>query len=146
MKREIERRLVALEEAGLSRSASAGTSWTKLLFCVVGLLIGKAEEHEALADGAMRALGYSSGPEFRAALRDNADEPDGFNARWLRVLGGFLRDHGLDPGGFDVVEFLLLVERLLLELPDGHHRRHAIKRMEGLVLELEAKSSAAQGG
>ena len=68
MKREIERRLVALEEAGPSRSASAGTSWTKLLFCVVGLLIGKAEEHEALADGAMRAASCATTVSIRAGL------------------------------------------------------------------------------
>ena len=144
MNKDVVRRLVRLEEAAGARKPPSLTPWSGLLMSVVGLVIGRAAEHEALADGAMRALGYSSGPEFRAALRDNADGPDGFNARWLRVLGGFLRDHGLDPGGFDVVEFLLLDERLLLELPDSSHRRTAFERMERLVLELGAKSSAAQ--
>ena len=81
MNKDVVRRLVRLEEWAGARKSPSLTPWTRLLMSVVGLLIGKAEEHEALADGAMRALGYDSGPEFRAALRDNDDGSDGFNAR-----------------------------------------------------------------
>jgi hypothetical protein len=144
MNKDVVRRLVRLEEAADARKSPSLSPCTRLLMSVVGLLIGKAEEHEALADGALRALGYDSGPEFRAALRDNDDGPDGFNARWLRVLGGFLRDNGLDPGGFDLVEFLLLVERLLLELPDSSHRRLAFERIEQFVMgKVQATGSIA---
>jgi hypothetical protein len=95
----------------------------RLLMLVLAHDRGGLQEHEAIAVGFARALGYHDHEGYNAFRADLRHNPARVSERHGKAINAFFVAHGLDPEAADVDEKLELVDRVFREMPPALQSR-----------------------